>query len=160
VLPVQFEGEVKAVIELASFSSYSEIHLAFLDQLTESIGVALNTIAATMRTETLLNQAQALAAELQSRQEDLTGTNKQLEQQATTSQASEDLLKRQQEELRLKNEELQEKAKLLAGQKAEVEAKNATDAGLEVQVGVPGQYVARAADAPEQSVDPGPHAGR
>jgi signal transduction histidine kinase/CheY-like chemotaxis protein/HAMP domain-containing protein len=124
VLPVQFEGEVKAVIELASFSSYSEIHLAFLDQLTESIGVALNTIAATMRTETLLNQAQALAAELQSRQEDLTGTNKQLEQQATTLQASEDLLKRQQEQLRLKNEELQEKAKLLAGQKAEVEAKN------------------------------------
>ena len=63
VLPVQFEGEVKAVIELASFSSYSEIHLAFLDQLTESIGVALNTIAATMRTEGLLNQAQTLAAE-------------------------------------------------------------------------------------------------
>ena len=125
VLPVQFEGEVKAVIELASFSSYSEIHLAFLDQLTESIGVALNTIAATMRTEGLLDQAQTLAAELQDRQEDLTGTNKRLEQQATTLQTSEDLLKRQQEELRLKNGELQEKAKLLSDQKTEVEVKNA-----------------------------------
>jgi hypothetical protein len=124
VLPIQFEGDVKAVIELASFSSYSAIHLAFLDQLTESIGVALNTITATMRTEELLNQAQTLATELQSRQEDLTGTNKQLERQATTSQASEELLKKQQEQLRLKNEELQEKAKLLADQKAEVEVKN------------------------------------
>jgi signal transduction histidine kinase/CheY-like chemotaxis protein/HAMP domain-containing protein len=124
VLPVQFEGEVKAVIELASFSSYSEIHLAFLDQLTESIGVALNTIAATMRTEGLLNQAQTLAAELQSRQEDLTGTNQRLEQQAATLQTSEDMLKRQQEELRLKNGELQEKAKLLSDQKTEVEVKN------------------------------------
>jgi signal transduction histidine kinase/DNA-binding response OmpR family regulator/HAMP domain-containing protein len=124
VLPVQFEGDVKAVIELASFSSYSEIHLAFLDQLTESLGVALNTIATTMRTEELLNQAQTLATELQSRQEDLTGTNQQLEQQATISQASEDLLKKQQEQLRLTNEELQDKARLLADQKAEVEVKN------------------------------------
>jgi len=47
-----------------------------------------------MRTEELLNQSQALATELQSRQEDLTGTNKRLEQQATTLQASEDLLNR------------------------------------------------------------------
>src|SRR5204863_6367850 len=51
VLPVLFEGEVKAVIELAAFRRFSEIHLAFLEQLMESIGIVLNTIAATMRTE-------------------------------------------------------------------------------------------------------------
>ena len=62
VLPVLFEGEVKAVIELASFHRFSEIHLAFLDQLTESIGIVLNTIAANMRTEELLKQSQSLAA--------------------------------------------------------------------------------------------------
>src|SRR5262249_17458762 len=44
VLPVLFEGQVKAVIELASFYRFNEIHLAFLDQLTESIGIVLNTI--------------------------------------------------------------------------------------------------------------------
>ena len=65
VLPVLFEGEVKAVIELASFNRFSEIHLTFLDQLTESIGIVLNTIAATMRTEELLKQSQSLAEELQ-----------------------------------------------------------------------------------------------
>ena len=65
VLPVLFEGEVKAVIELASFHRFSDIHLTFLDQLTESIGIVLNTIVATMRTEELLKQSQSLAAELQ-----------------------------------------------------------------------------------------------
>ena len=64
VLPVLFEGEVKAVIELASFSRFSDIHLSFLSQLTESIGIVLNTIAATMRTEELLTQSQSLAHEL------------------------------------------------------------------------------------------------
>ncbi|HEX6894060.1 MAG TPA: response regulator, partial [Bryobacteraceae bacterium] len=96
VLPVLFEGDVKAVIELASFGQFSDIHLAFLDQLTQSIGIVLNTIRATMRTEQLLQQSQALAEELQS----------------------------QQLQLQTTNAELQEKAQLLAEQKTEVETKN------------------------------------
>ena len=115
---------MKAVIELASFGRFSEIHLRFLDQLTESMGIVLNTIAATMRTEELLKQSQALAEELQSQQEELTKTNKRLEQQATTLKASEELLKNQQEQLQQTNAELQEKARLLAEQKTEVERKN------------------------------------
>jgi signal transduction histidine kinase/DNA-binding response OmpR family regulator/HAMP domain-containing protein len=124
VLPVLFEGEVKAVCELASFKSFSDIHLALLDQLTESIGIALNTIGATMRTEELLKESQALAEKLQTQQEELTKTNKRLEQQAATLQSSEELLRTQQEQLQRKNEELQEKAVLLAEQKSEVEEKN------------------------------------
>jgi HAMP domain-containing protein/signal transduction histidine kinase/DNA-binding response OmpR family regulator len=96
VLPVLFEGEARAVIELASFSQFSDVHLAFLDLLTESIGIVLNTIAATMRTEELLKQSQALAEKLQSQQLQLQQTNA----------------------------ELQEKAQLLAEQKTEVETKN------------------------------------
>ena len=124
VLPVLFEGQVKAVIELASFHKFSDIHLAFLDQLTDSMGIVLNTIAATMRTEELLKQSQALAEELQSQQSELTNTNNRLEQQANTLQASEELLKNQQEQLQRTNAELQEKARLLAEQKTEVERKN------------------------------------
>src|SRR5204863_386026 len=88
VLPVLFEGQIKAVVELASFHRFSDIHLAFLDQLTESIGIVLNTITATMRTEELLKQSQALAEELQSRQAELTETNKRLQEQAKTLQES------------------------------------------------------------------------
>ncbi|PJZ31095.1 HAMP domain-containing protein [Leptospira kmetyi] len=124
VLPVLFEGEVKAIIELASFSSFTPIHLNFLDQLTESIGIVLNTIAASMRTEELLIQSQTLTEELQGRQEELTKTNERLEDQAKSLQASEDLLKEQREELQEKNDELEEKARLLAKNNNEVERKN------------------------------------
>ena len=125
VVPVVFEGDVKAVIELASFQRFTEIHLTFLDQLSEIIGIMLNTITATMRTEELLKQSQALAVELQTRQAELTGTNTRLQEQARTLQESEDLLRQQQEELRRTNEELEEKAQQLSRQNQEVEQKNA-----------------------------------
>src|SRR5262249_58415702 len=64
VLPVVFEGQVKGVLELASFERFNTTHQAFLDQLTESIGIVLNTIEANTRTEDLLKQSQSLAREL------------------------------------------------------------------------------------------------
>ncbi|MGH1392824.1 MAG: response regulator [Trichormus sp.] len=124
VLPVLFEGQVTAVIELASFSRFSEIHLTFFDQLSESIAIVLNTIAASMRTEELLKQSQLLAEELQTQQQELRETNQRLEEQAQSLKASEDLLRGQQEELQQTNAELEEKAELLAQQKQEVERKN------------------------------------
>ena len=74
VLPVLFEGEVKAVMELSSLERFNSTHQAFLDQLTESIGIVLNTIEANTRTENLLKQSQSLATELQNRQEELQKT--------------------------------------------------------------------------------------
>jgi signal transduction histidine kinase len=79
---VTFEGQTKAVIELASIHSFTTAHLNFLEQLTESLGVVLNTIEATMRTENLLQQSQQLTAELQSGQKELQQTNEELEQKA------------------------------------------------------------------------------
>jgi len=70
VIPVIFEGQVKGVLELASFERFSPTHEAFLDQLAESIGIVINTIEANTRTEDLLTQSQSLAQELQSRQEE------------------------------------------------------------------------------------------
>ncbi len=132
VLPVLFEGEVKAVIELASFQPFSQIHQLFLDQLSESVGVVINMISANMRTADLLEQSQGLTHELQSQseelktqQEELKKTNVELEQQAKTLRTSEELLKDQQEELQQVNEELEEKASLLAEQNRKVEQKNA-----------------------------------
>jgi HAMP domain-containing protein/signal transduction histidine kinase/CheY-like chemotaxis protein len=103
ILPALFEDEVKAVIELASFEEFNETHHSFLSQLMETVGIVLNTIAATMRTEGLLEQSQLLTQELQARQTELT---------------------RKQEELHATNEELQEKAQLLENEKRQVEAKN------------------------------------
>src|SRR6202008_4029809 len=70
VLPVLFEDRVKAVIELASLSVFTASHLSFLEQLTASIGIVLNSIEATMQTEGLLKQSQQLATELQTQQKE------------------------------------------------------------------------------------------
>jgi HAMP domain-containing protein/CheY-like chemotaxis protein/signal transduction histidine kinase len=82
VLPVLFEGQVKAVIELASLGAFTDLQMSFLEQLTASIGIVLNSIEATMQTEGLLKQSQQLATELQTQQRELQQTNEQLEQKA------------------------------------------------------------------------------
>jgi signal transduction histidine kinase/HAMP domain-containing protein/ActR/RegA family two-component response regulator len=111
VLPILFEGSVRAVIELASFSRFSATHQTFLDQLTESIGLVLNTIEANTLTENLLTQAQFQAQELQSRQEDLRSSNEDLAKQARR-------LAEQNIEVEAKNLEV-EGAKRLVEEKAE-----------------------------------------
>ena len=82
VLPVLFENQVKAVIELASVTKFTTLQTMFLEQLTDSIGIVLNSIEATMQTEGLLTQSQQLAGELQTQQRELQQTNEQLEQKA------------------------------------------------------------------------------
>ncbi|MEO8194943.1 MAG: response regulator, partial [Gemmatimonadales bacterium] len=131
VLPVLFEGEVKAVVELASFLPFSQIHQVFLDQLAESVGVVLNMISANMRTSELLEQSQQLTQELQSQsqelqqqQSELRKSNSELEAQTKSLRSSEELLRDQQVELQQVNEELEEKASLLAEQNRKVEQKN------------------------------------
>ncbi|MDX3077404.1 ATP-binding protein, partial [Streptomyces sp. MI02-7b] len=93
IIPILFEDELLGVIELASFSRFSDVHLAFFDQFVSTIGVAINTIIANSRTESLLSQSQRLAQQLQERSDEL---------------------QRQQAELQRSNAELEEKAALLA----------------------------------------------
>jgi HAMP domain-containing protein/CheY-like chemotaxis protein/signal transduction histidine kinase len=114
VLPVLFEGDVKAVIELASLENFSEIQLQFFDQLTESIGVILNTIAASMRTEELLKQSQALTNELQSQQMELQQTNDELEEKARLLQERNEEIERRTREIDEARQELEKKAEQLA----------------------------------------------
>jgi signal transduction histidine kinase/HAMP domain-containing protein/DNA-binding response OmpR family regulator len=104
VLPVLFENEIKAVIELASFDTFNQTHLDFLTQLTESLGIVLNTIEANTRTEGLLVQSQSLTEELRR-------TNEELQDKAH-------LLVKQKEEVENKNKEVEE-ARLSLEEKAE-----------------------------------------
>ncbi|HVS72659.1 MAG TPA: HAMP domain-containing protein [Phycisphaerae bacterium] len=114
VMPVVFEGAVKAVIELASFEHFSATHQAFLDQLTESIGIVLNTIEANMRTEDLLKQSQSLAKELQSQQEELQQTNQQLAEKAQLLAEQNVEVERKNSEVEQARQALEEKAKQLS----------------------------------------------
>ena len=114
VLPVLFEGTVKAVLELASFERFSPTHLGFLDQLMESIGIVLNTIEANTRTEDLLKQSQSLAAELQAQQEELRQTNQQLGEKAKLLADQNVEVERKNREVEQARQALEEKAKQLA----------------------------------------------
>ena len=100
VLPILFEGEVKAVMELSSLERFNATHQAFLDQLTESIGIVLHTIEANTRTENLLKQSQSLATELQKRQEELQKTNLELAEKARSNLAKDQFLAMLSHELR------------------------------------------------------------
>src|SRR5580765_268754 len=114
VLPVLFEGQVKAVIELASVGSFTDLQTSFLDQLTASIGIVLNSIEATMQTEGLLTQSQQLAAELQTQQRELQQTNEQLEQKAQQLAERNVEVERKNQEIEQARRAVEEKATELA----------------------------------------------
>jgi len=114
VLPVLFEGQVKAVIELASVSPFTALQKTFLDQLTAGIGIVLNSIEATMQTEGLLKQSQQLATELQTQQKELQLTNEQLEQKAQQLAEQNAEVERKNDEIEQARRALEEKATELA----------------------------------------------
>src|SRR5205823_2729606 len=100
VVPIPFEGEIKGALELGSVGRFSAIHLTFLDQLAETIGIVMNTITSTSRTERLLSQSLTMSHELQSRQEQLENTNTELEERSR-------LLSEQKKEVETKNREIE-----------------------------------------------------
>src|SRR5271165_3296889 len=104
IVPIVYEDPVLGVIELASFTPFSQVQTDFLEQLTETLGVNFNTIIANARTDTLLTESQRLTSELQARSEELQA---------------------QQVELQRSNAELEDKAALLAAQNRDIETKNA-----------------------------------
>ena len=114
VLPVLFENEVKAVIELASVTQFTALQTMFLEQLTASIGIVLNSIEATMQTEGLLKQSQQLAGELQTQQRELQQTNDQLEQKAQQLAERNVEVERKNQEIEQARRALEEKAAELA----------------------------------------------
>ena len=114
VLPVVFEGQVRGVLELASLERFAPVHEAFLDQLTESIGIIINTIEANSRTEDLLTQSQSLAEELGSRQEELQQTNQELQDKARLLAHQNQEVERKNTEVEQARQALEEKAEQLA----------------------------------------------
>jgi HAMP domain-containing protein/CheY-like chemotaxis protein/GAF domain-containing protein len=114
VLPVLFENQVKAVIELSSLTTFTDLQIAFLEQLTANIGIVLNSIEATMQTEGLLKQSQQLAGELQAQQRELQQTNEQLEQKARELAEQNVEVERKNQEIEQARRALEEKATELA----------------------------------------------
>ncbi len=131
VLPVTFENDVKAVVEIASFEPFNMDQQTLLEELTNSLGIILDSVIGRRRLATLLEEAQMLteevqaqSEELQSQQEELRMTNEELEEQTQALRQSEEKLQLQQEELEQTNIELKEKAESLEGQNKILEQTN------------------------------------
>jgi CheY-like chemotaxis protein/signal transduction histidine kinase/HAMP domain-containing protein len=114
VFPIVFEGEIKAVLGLASLTDFAPSHIAFLEQLTTSIGIVINSIEATMQTESLLSQSQQLAAELQAQQRELQQTNEQLALKAQQLAEQNAEVERKNQEIEQARRAVEEKATELA----------------------------------------------
>jgi CheY-like chemotaxis protein/CHASE3 domain sensor protein len=108
VFPAVMNGEVRAVIELASFAAFTEIQLRFLQEFADMLALVINTVVASNRTDELLKESQRLSASLEVQSAEIASRNDELEIQAQRLQASEELLQQQQEELKQSNEELQQ----------------------------------------------------
>jgi signal transduction histidine kinase/CHASE3 domain sensor protein len=131
VLPVSFEGEVKAVLEFASFKPFTITQQTFIEELINSLGIILDSVMGRIQlaklleeTQVLMEEIQAQSEELQSQQEELRVTNEELEEQAQVLRQSEEKLHVQQEELEQTNFELKEKAENLEEQNRKFELTN------------------------------------
>ena len=124
VLPILFEDEVVAVIEVATFRTFTDTQHDFLTQLSTTLGVVINSTTSRQRTEELLTESQVLTEELQTQQEELRTSNEELQEQTHMLKRSEEKLKIQSEELQAINEEMEEKTNHLELQKADIEKQN------------------------------------
>ncbi|HEV2377629.1 MAG TPA: HAMP domain-containing protein, partial [Streptosporangiaceae bacterium] len=114
MMPITFEGEVLGVIEAASFTTFTQVHQDFLEQLRESIGVNVNALMANARTDALLEESRRLAAELQARQEDLQSSNAELAEKATQLAVQKSDIEIKNVEIEQARQELEERARQLA----------------------------------------------
>ncbi|MHC4181866.1 MAG: response regulator [Planctomycetota bacterium] len=124
IYPLILNNMVKGVVELGAFNEFSDSHLTFLEEVSEGIAIALNSVMSRNRTTSLLEQTKRQAEELQTREEELRQTNEELEEHTKALKESESRLQAQQEELRQTNEELEEQTQRLEERKKDAEKKN------------------------------------
>lgn len=131
ILPILFEGEVNAVLEIAALKPIGEAHKAFLEEMIANLGIIIESVVSRLQlaqlleeSQTLMEEVQAQSEELQNQQEELRATNEELEEQTQSLRQSEIKLQIQQEELEQTNAELEEKAKSLENQNVKYEEAN------------------------------------
>lgn len=125
LIPVMYENEVKAVIELGSADVFTDRDILFMRRIGENIGIALNTMMNRQRLQLLLEETQSQSEELMSQQVEMEQVNAELEAQAQQLQTSEEELKVQSEELIETNTLLEERAVMLSSQNELIIQKNA-----------------------------------
>lgn len=123
-IPFLFNDKLKGVIELGSFTFWSQRELELFNSIQENIGISFNSSQSRDEMHKLLEQQQVQAKELVAQQQELKAANEELEEKTDSLLLSEEQLKNQQEELKATNEELEEKTENLENQRDEINEKN------------------------------------
>ncbi|MFC9777151.1 response regulator [Paenibacillus chitinolyticus] len=113
IVPVCYEDEVVAVIELASLRDFTSKERQLIDQTSANMGILLNTLADVVRIGELLKETQLQKEELEAQTEELQAQTEEL-------QAQTEELQMQAGSLLTSNERLQEQMKLTELQKEEI----------------------------------------
>ncbi|MBW7456541.1 CHASE3 domain-containing protein [Paenibacillus sepulcri] len=100
IAPVEFEGEVVAVVELATLGAFNDLQLKLLSTVLETFGTTINSVESRMEVERLLKDSQTMTEELQVQSEEM---------------------QTQQEELRVANEHLEEQNRFAEEKSNELE---------------------------------------
>jgi CheY-like chemotaxis protein/HAMP domain-containing protein/putative methionine-R-sulfoxide reductase with GAF domain len=124
LVPIVVDGNVLAVLELASLAPFMNQIQIFVEQIADTIGISIQTLHSNHRVQELLEESQTQTEELAAREEELSQANQGLEKQTSALQKSEAFLQAQQEELKQTNEELEEQAQLLEEQKSSLNSQN------------------------------------
>lgn len=124
VTPCVVNNDVKCIVELGSFNSFSDIQLEFIEQVSEGIAISIHSAEARIKMKELLDKTLEQSEELQVQQEELRQINEELEEQTKALKESEARLQAQQEELKVINEELEERTKSLELQNDDIFNKN------------------------------------
>ena len=124
VVPFIYNDSVKAVLELGTFTGFTDVQISFLESVGEKLAVAINGAQARNQLQKALAVTTEQADILQSQQDELRAANEELEEQAQRLRASEEELQANQDELMATNEQLEEKNRSLNRQKEKIEQAN------------------------------------
>ncbi|PGC54635.1 histidine kinase [Bacillus toyonensis] len=123
VIPILFEDEVIAVMELVSVTEISDLHQDLIQQTIDNLGLTIHSIIGRMRIQTLLHESQAMTEELQVQSEELQTQAEELQMQAEELQMQAEELRTTNEQLESRTEEAEQKTADLQITKSELEEK-------------------------------------
>ncbi|WP_150269964.1 response regulator [Paenibacillus tepidiphilus] len=132
LVPILYEQEVVAVIELAGLSEFSLRDRQLIERTAHNMGIIINTLSDVARIEELLHESQLQKEELEAQTEELQAQTEELSAQTQELAAQTEELASQREELRVQaesllesNETLKREMELTAEQKSQIEAQTA-----------------------------------
>nr|WP_300002242.1 response regulator [Tissierella sp.] len=121
VTPGIYSEDIKCIIEIGSFNEFTQLHIEFIERVSEGLAVAIGSVESRIKMQEMLETTLEQSEELKNRQIELSHSNEYLEKQTIELKQSEEILQAQQEELRQSNEELEEQSKSLMNSESQLQ---------------------------------------